>query len=404
MGVYYICNMEKKYENVIWARDKNKYKAVFKFNGKRIHVGYSKNDPKGLSEKAAALKRKMEEDRLNEVESIRDQGEEFKWVKGFENYVSISNHGRVKAYGPVRYGIIAEDSEEFVYNNKNRVNQKKFYKRKLVAEYFMGVDNPNNYEYSFKDGDSLNCHTDNIELRSLDEIQEEESERRKSIASGYEGVYYDKRKKSYITETNIEGKTKRFYSTDHTKSALEKRDSYKEEHYKCCSKEIEEQLLLNETFKRSTTLPSILVSNKGRVIRDKYPVKRLLYPKPDKAGYCRVSETVEGKNIIKGVHQLVAEVFLGHTLCGHEKVVDHINHDKLDNRVENLQIVSNRINSGRKKKRAICTLPGVRLNEWGRYYSEAVVKGENNYLGTYETEKEAHKAYVDFLREVGEEL
>ncbi len=41
------------------------------------------------------------------------------------------------------------------------------------------------------------------------------------------------------------------------------------------------------------------------------------------------------------VHQVVAQEFLGHTPCGHKKVVDHIDGNILNNHYSNLQIVSN---------------------------------------------------------------
>ncbi len=41
------------------------------------------------------------------------------------------------------------------------------------------------------------------------------------------------------------------------------------------------------------------------------------------------------------VHQVVAQEFLGHTPCGHKKVIDHIDGNILNNHYSNLQIVSN---------------------------------------------------------------
>ena len=49
------------------------------------------------------------------------------------------------------------------------------------------------------------------------------------------------------------------------------------------------------------------------------------------------------------IHQLVAMSFLGHSPDGtHKVVVDHVNDDKIDNRVKNLQLLSNRENCNKR--------------------------------------------------------
>jgi hypothetical protein len=44
------------------------------------------------------------------------------------------------------------------------------------------------------------------------------------------------------------------------------------------------------------------------------------------------------------VHQIVAQEYLGHTMCGHKLVVDHIDGNILNNHYKNLQVVSNHEN------------------------------------------------------------
>ena len=52
------------------------------------------------------------------------------------------------------------------------------------------------------------------------------------------------------------------------------------------------------------------------------------------------------------VHQIVAQEYLGHTMCGHKLVVDHIDGNILNNHYKNLQIVTNHQNlwKGKYKK------------------------------------------------------
>ena len=44
------------------------------------------------------------------------------------------------------------------------------------------------------------------------------------------------------------------------------------------------------------------------------------------------------------VHQIVAQEYLGHTMCGHKLVVDHIDGNILNNHYKNLQLVTNHQN------------------------------------------------------------
>lgn len=105
------------------------------------------------------------------------------------------------------------------------------------------------------------------------------------------------------------------------------------------------------------------------------------------------------------VHQLVAMTFLGHNPCKFKFVIDHINHNKSDNKVENLRIVTNRENSTNKNikysSKYTSEYAGVYYlkisNKWG-----AVIRheGKQEYLGRFHTEIEAHNAYQNRLNEI----
>ena len=70
---------------------------------------------------------------------------------------------------------------------------------------------------------------------------------------------------------------------------------------------------------------------------------KLLHPSKEH-GYLKTSLRKDGKQRNFAIHQLVAMAFLGHIPCRHKLIVDHINENKLDNRVENLQIITNKEN------------------------------------------------------------
>jgi hypothetical protein len=95
--------------------------------------------------------------------------------------------------------------------------------------------------------------------------------------------------------------------------------------------------------------------------------------------------------------QLVAMSFLGHipnSTIGY--VVDHINDNKLDNRVENLRLISNHANGIKRLNKN--QLFGVTKKPNGRWYSKVWHLNKTIYLGSYNTEIEAHLKSVDYLK------
>jgi len=105
-------------------------------------------------------------------------------------------------------------------------------------------------------------------------------------------------------------------------------------------------------------------------------------------------------NIIKTitVHQLVAQAFLGHKICGQKLVVDHINDIKTDNRVENLQIVTNRFNAFKTQGVYSSKYKGVCWNkDANKWVSQIYINKKLTYLGIFINEHEAHLAYQNAL-------
>lgn len=96
--------------------------------------------------------------------------------------------------------------------------------------------------------------------------------------------------------------------------------------------------------------------------------------------------------------QLVAMTFLGHEPNGHKLVIDHVNGDKSDNRLENLRIVTNRENISTcfRSDRDSFSSEYVGIN-WdekaSKWKAEIGHKGVRTHLGYYDTEIEASKAY-----------
>jgi hypothetical protein len=101
------------------------------------------------------------------------------------------------------------------------------------------------------------------------------------------------------------------------------------------------------------------------------------------------------------IHQLMAIVFLNHQPSGNKIVVDHINNDRFDNRIENLQLIPHRENLSKDMKKRSSKYVGVRwdkkINKWqARIY----IKEKRINLGYFTDELEAHLAYQKALNEI----
>ena len=115
--------------------------------------------------------------------------------------------------------------------------------------------------------------------------------------------------------------------------------------------------------------------------------------------YCNVVLWKNKKGITRTVHQLVAESFLNHNPDGMKLVVDHINDDKLDNRVENLRIISQRENAFKTQGKYSSKYKGVSFNKKTNKYDAHIWLGYLKRIGQYDNEYDAHLAYQKKLKE-----
>ena len=84
------------------------------------------------------------------------------------------------------------------------------------------------------------------------------------------------------------------------------------------------------------------------------------------------------------------------------KVVDHINKNGLDNRKQNLNVVTQQQNISKDAgyKKSSSKLRGVSKNK-DKWCARLHIKGMNYYLGVFNTEEEAYQAYLNKRNEVG---
>jgi hypothetical protein len=150
------------------------------------------------------------------------------------------------------------------------------------------------------------------------------------------------------------------------------------------------------------------VSNLGRVKssdRVDYAERslkgRMLKQNPNSGGYLMVNLFLNGKQKTRTLHQLVAEAFLNHEACGMKVVIDHIDNDKQNNKLENLQLISQRQNSSKNSIGKTSIYTGVSFRpKINKYVARCRHNKKQIYLGGFETELEASEAYNDFLKTI----
>ena len=93
-------------------------------------------------------------------------------------------------------------------------------------------------------------------------------------------------------------------------------------------------------------------------------------------------------------HKLVAEAFLNHVPCGMKLVINHINFNKQDNRVENLEIVTQRKNSSHRQNKGTSKYTGVSWSKGSKKWEVKIrINGGRKNLGYFTNELAASKAY-----------
>ena len=123
-----------------------------------------------------------------------------------------------------------------------------------------------------------------------------------------------------------------------------------------------------------------------------------LKPWKTTSGYLETSFAKNKTRRAYKAHVVVAQAFIGEK---NGKYVNHMNGDKTDNRIENLEYVSRRENANHclsgKYLKGVCKHPERKV-----YQAKIRINGKHKSLGVFKTEIEAHNAYKNAVIELGE--
>ena len=154
-----------------------------------------------------------------------------------------------------------------------------------------------------------------------------------------------------------------------------------------------------EGFYMVSSLGNVKSLKRKRVPRDKTLVACVCG-----VGYFVVGLSKKGVHKTKAIHQLVAIAFLNHTPNGKKIVVDHIDNDKLNNSLENLQLITHRHNLSKDKKKYSSQHIGVSWSKKRKSWRSSIgVNGVLQNLGNFTDETQAAEAYQLALNNIEKE-
>ena len=128
--------------------------------------------------------------------------------------------------------------------------------------------------------------------------------------------------------------------------------------------------------------------------------EKILNPGFDKNGYRILILLKENIRYTAKVHQLVYKSF-GNYIDNLDLIIDHKNNIKYDNRFDNLQQITIRENNTKDKwrKNKTSKYTGVCWHKKEqKWRAQIYIKGKMKYIGSYDSEIKASKAYNEALK------
>lgn len=123
----------------------------------------------------------------------------------------------------------------------------------------------------------------------------------------------------------------------------------------------------------------------------------IIKPNIDSNGYLKFDLRNAGKRKAGYVHKIIAITFLNHKPNGFETVINHKDFNTKNNRLDNLEITSQRNNTNKKHIKSTSSYTGVSWRKQKRKWEAKIFhNGKSVFLGLHDTEVEAAKAYNDY--------
>ena len=156
---------------------------------------------------------------------------------------------------------------------------------------------------------------------------------------------------------------------------------------------------MEEEWKEIIDCPGYFISNFGNVKSKKYP-DRLLKPNTLSNGYHQYRLSNDGECFTFKASRLVAKYFID----GYDDnfQVDHVDHDKTNNKVSNLRYATQSQNNTNRRGYGRSKYKGVSFSEKKQRWEVRIANSKiKKRFGSYETEIEAAKIYNEKLKELG---
>ena len=134
------------------------------------------------------------------------------------------------------------------------------------------------------------------------------------------------------------------------------------------------------------------VSNLGNVKSKNKKLKPYL----DRYYFVNLYKNKKAKS--RRIHVLVAEAFLNHKPDKQLKVIDHIDNNKTNNLLSNLQIINSRENANKNKKLGISGVRGVCWSSQNKKWQVRLrINNKKINIGYYDNKDYAGKIYLVFV-------